>query len=127
MSESQDSTKVLSQELFDEALKGVPLLVVEKENRRTTMAVSDLSGEKEFWTIDCALFSFAEQLIREAATSVAVGQIISALEVPDAEYPEALIVCGADPNDTIGRYAFGGREVDRIYLHRSQRRLDLAG
>ena len=115
----------LSETLLEEALQHLPVLLVEDSDRRTTVSAKALSQEREFWTIECGLLRSAEPLIREAATSASLAQIIRALNVSSFQFPPGLVLCGTHPDDGIGRFAFRRREIDRIVIHVEQRRVDL--
>jgi molecular chaperone HtpG len=126
ISSQNQNIRPLNETLFDESLQNVPALLVEKGNQRTTIPAKALSKEKEFWTIECGLFQSAEPLIKEAATSASLAQLIRALNLPGFDFPSGIVLCGTNTRDSLGRFAFRDREVAKIRIHTDQRRVDLA-
>jgi molecular chaperone HtpG len=114
------STKLLEDELTD--LKVLP---VESKSERIAISAREFAMEKSFWTIECMLLQPAEVLIREAATSTSLFQVVKALKLPNFDLPSDLVLCGVRPYSSFGKYAYQNREVDKIVLSREQRRIDL--
>ncbi len=123
--DQEASNRTMSLPLFSGVIKSLPVIAAESQSGRSAITLDRLAREQEFWTIDCALFHYAEPLIREAGTSTSLVEIFRALNIPGFKFPDALVLCGVRPEDLLGQYAFENREVDRIVIHRDQRRIDL--
>jgi molecular chaperone HtpG len=114
-----------SKALLEEELASLKVLAVEKNMQRLAISPKELANEKQFWTIDCTLLHPAEALVREAATTASLSGLVSAMKLPNFEFPSDLVLCGVRPSSTFGTFAYNNREVDLIRIDREQRRIDL--
>lgn len=115
----------ISKKLLENELSDLQILPVEKDSVRVAMSTREFSEKKFFWTIECMLLQPAEVLIREAATQTSLYQVVKSLNLQNFELPSDAILCGVRPNISFGKYAYQGREVDKIVLSTEQRRVDL--
>lgn len=115
----------ISKKLLEKELTNLEVLPVESESKRIAISATDFARENSFWTIECMLLQPAEVLIREAATSTSLFEVVKALNLPNFELPSDLVLCGVRPFSSFGKYAYQNREVDKIVLSREQRRIDL--
>ena len=108
-----------------EMARKLPVLVVEKDNKRQAIAPEEFSHEPLFWTIDCALFRSAELIIREVASPTSVSNLIRTLHADNIQLPIDPILCGFSTYDPLDISVFEGMEVDKIGVYPEQRRVDL--
>jgi len=121
----QRESTALSPKLLHEALSEIPCVMVEEDGKRLSRAPKDLVSTKEFWTIDCGLLSSAESLIREVSSAASLSGLVNALNVVNFKFPDAPVVCGANHNSALLSSVFARKEVDRIIVNPTQRRVDL--
>lgn len=115
----------ISERLLREAISEIKFFPVERAGNREAIAPRTLAAERGFWTIDAGLLRSAEPLIREAATSASLSRLLRTLDIPNFDFPADLVLCGIQPDDSFAVLAFSRREVERIIIHRDQRRVDL--
>ena len=91
------------------------------------MAISELHSYVAFWTIDCALFRSVEWFLREFPHDSSLRIVADAVENRGIQLPEEPLLCHSvdqknwtDESDL----TFFGREIDRIVIRQSQRRVD---
>lgn len=118
-------THPISRKLLEDELTDLKVLPVESKSERIAMSAREFAMEKSFWTIECMLLQPAEVLIREAATSTSLFQVVKALNLPNFDLPSDVVLCGVRPSSAFGKYAYKNREVNEIVLSREQRRIDL--
>jgi molecular chaperone HtpG len=118
-------THPTSEELLEDELTQLPALAVERDAKRFAISPKELAKEKQFWTIECTLLQPAEALVREAATQASLSGLVRAMNLPNFEFPDDLVLCGLRPSSPFGKYAYNNREVDKIVVNRTQRRVDL--
>jgi molecular chaperone HtpG len=121
----QGDPSALNPKLLQEALSTIPCVMVEETGKRFARSPKELLITKELWTIDCGLLSSAESLIREVASAASLSGLVNALNVADFKFPDAPVVCGATHNSEILHSVFARKEVDRILVNPTQRRVDL--
>jgi molecular chaperone HtpG len=121
----QRESTALSPKLLQEALSEIPCVMVEENGKRISITPVELCSTKEFWTIDCGLLSSAESLIREVASAASLSGLVNALSVNDFKFPDAPVVCGASHASQLLASVFARKEVDRIFVNPTQRRVDL--
>jgi molecular chaperone HtpG len=117
--------RAVSARLLKDVVSEIRFLPVERSGNREAISPSALAAEGGFWTIDSGLLRSAEPLIREAATSGSLSRLLGSLDIPNFSFPNDLVLCGLSPDDQFAEFAFAEREVDRIVIHRDQRRVDL--
>jgi hypothetical protein len=67
-----------------------------------------------------------KQTLRDQASKQRPNaMLVRALNLPKFTFPSGVVLCGANPNDAVGRFAFRMREVDMIIIYLDQRRVDL--
>lgn len=117
--------EVLAKELLDNAIRLLTLVVIEENRAREAKSLVDIDKLPVFWTVTSQLFTSAESLMREARSDSSMGTLIDALHVDSILLPSEPIVATATPRSVPEKYLFSEREIDRVSLVRSQRRLDL--
>jgi len=117
--------EVASMDGLMRAASDLKIWPVESGEERRLISAEVLRAKESFWTVDGAFFKSAEELFREVRSERSLGALINALGVGGLELPDGPILC----LPTFGRSAFGiafdNREVDRISVSKSQRRVDL--
>ncbi|MDP3013476.1 MAG: hypothetical protein Q8M92_04490, partial [Candidatus Subteraquimicrobiales bacterium] len=114
--------------LLLEAIKDIPCILVEKDKIRSAYSPKQIHNEHEVWTIDCGLFSSAEEFIKEIpSSSSSLGNF---LEVVDPNYNQSLkdikmLLCGFSPNNLTHVSALMDKEIDYIKIYPKERRIDL--
>jgi hypothetical protein len=78
-----------------------------------------------FWTIDCASFRSAEELIREVSGNASLSSLVNAIGGDNLKVQNEPLLCGTDPDNTQDALAYSGKEVVTIRVNREQRRVDL--
>lgn len=121
-----DDLSAINPDLLTQQLAGVSVLVVERNGSRSAESATVLGLEPHFWTIDSELFRNAEAFIREAPGITSLSTILKAVDKSQVDLPQP-ILCGSNFRDSslLNTIAFTGKEVDKIVLHRSERRVDL--
>ena len=115
----------LSPKLLRDALQNIQCVLVEESGKRKAMSPKELFETKEFWTIDCALLTSAEYLIREVASAASLSELVNALNVTDYKFPNAPVVCGDRGQNELINAVFEKKEVDQIIVNPTLRRVDL--
>ena len=64
---------------FLNAVRQLPIILIEKDGKRDVTSIFDLGKSAAFWTTDSAFFRSAEALIREVPTSSSVTSVLTAL------------------------------------------------
>lgn len=123
-SRQEERLEPSNQSLLIEAVRRLPVLLVERDGERRAVSPADLCREPRFWTIDGAFFQSAEQLIREVQGSVSYSALASALKTHELHLPDGPIVCGLRPDDLVDQGALVGKEVNVIVVYKEQRRVD---
>lgn len=119
-----ESVDAIDDGLLSLAFRDVPSIPLEVNGARIGVSPSELSEASCFWTVDSAFFSSAEALVKEVSAPVSISTLAqslgSALSLPEGPFTSVAY-------DAVGArgMAFQGREVDRIVVHREQRRVDL--
>lgn len=122
---AQDAdNRVAEQGVFHEVARTLPLLLVERGGRRESISPLELSREECFWTIDSAFFRSAESLIREVSGPASLSDLVAALRARESHLPNELVLCGFGARNELQISALEGKEVDRIEVHKEQRRVD---
>ena len=113
--------------LMQEAIREVPLLVVEENGERSARPISDLHSHRAFWTVDCALIRSVEWLLREFPGESSLRAVFDALGHKGIDLPKDPLLCGVAKlcaKAGVSELVLGGREVDRIVIRQSKRRAD---
>jgi molecular chaperone HtpG len=103
----------------------VPSIALEQGGSRVGISARQLSEHEHFWTVDSMFFSSAEALVREIPTSVAISRLASNIGGDSLRLPPGPYISAHRPRSAAQSLAFENREVDRIVVHREQRRVDL--
>jgi len=98
--------------------------LVEYKKERRAVAPITFRDQPVFWTIDGALIKSSEDLIRELPLNTSLSVLVSALNTESLQVPEPLL-CSADADSLPTAFAYNGKEVISIEVHREQRRVDL--
>lgn len=122
---SERESILLNPKLLHEILKTIPCVLVEENGKRRARSPQDLSKIDEFWTIDCALLSSAESLIREVSSAASLFELVNALDGADFKFPDGPVVCGLTQKNRLVETVFASKEVDQIIVNPKQRRVDL--
>jgi len=117
--------KPLSREDFEEALRDLPILLVEEEGDRRMMTVRDLRGKNLFWTVDCNLFQSAETLLREIQSNASLSSLIGVLSRDSIFLPKDTVLCPGRRSREVDKLIFAGKEVDLMQIDKKQRRVDM--
>jgi len=103
----------------------VPSIALEKHGSREGVSPQRLSEYEVFWTADSVFFSAAETLLREISEPVAISRLATSMGTESLNLPPEPYISLPRPRSVAQRLAFQNREVNRIVIHREQRRVDL--
>lgn len=118
------SVDALNQKILFEQIRNIPVLLVEYKGQRKATSPESLNKEEVFWTIEGPSFRSAEYLIREIPGRASLSALASLFHAQNLELPDEIVLCDANPLDKIDALAFVDREVDRLLINRSLRRID---
>src|SRR5439155_66456 len=108
-----------------EACSDVPSIAVESGGSRAAVSPKQLSKHRYFWTVDSAFFSSAEALVKEIPASVSISNLAENLGAKLFPLPSDPFISAQQRHLALEVLTFRNREVDRIIIHRDQRRVDL--
>jgi len=117
--------RAIDYEALLQACADVPSIALEEHGSRVGVSPKELSQHESFWTVDSGFFSSAETLLREIPTSVAISRLADSIGAESLQLPPGPYISIQRPRSPAQRLAFQNREVNRIVLHRDQRRVDL--
>jgi molecular chaperone HtpG len=83
---------VSTQEL-NRALKTIPLFLLEEEGVREAVSAEQLAQREFFWTIDGALPSHIEYLLREIPEPVSLTMLLKGLKSSGGDLPDGPLMC----------------------------------
>lgn len=116
---------VASKDALTDAVESLPLILAERDGTRLSLSVREFQREQSFWTVDGQFFRSAELLIREAASTASLNDLISALRMDSMKLPTGLITFDSAVAQRPFSAAFDGKEVDQVRIDRTHRRVDL--
>ena len=111
--------------LLIEALRKLPVILVERQGQRSAVSAEDLSKEPWFWTVDCPMLRPAELLMREVPTSHSLTSLLKGLGAGYIELPDGPLLCALTPRRLLDACVFPNREIDILRADLQQRRVDL--
>ena len=85
-----DGVPIQKPHLLREAIRDIPLAVVESGGVRSAVAISELHSHDAFWTIDCALFRSVEWFLREFPQDSSLRAVADAVANRVIELPQSL-------------------------------------
>lgn len=119
------NTALESIELALDAASRVPVHLVERNGIRSAISARDLNKEPFFWTIDCAFFRSAEELLREVDSAASLSGLVDAIKATGMRLPQDLVLCTLVNGSSLDNYAMMDREVDLLRVDRVNRRVDM--
>lgn len=118
-------TAPIDRHIFSSEAYKAPVLIMEKEHKRTVVSPAHFQAEPTFWAIDCGLFSSAEWLLREVPGEGSLAALSDSMGGQEFPLPKEPILCGLEGWQPLDRAAFIGKEVSEIKIFETQRRVDL--
>ncbi len=125
LGDSRRQVRAINSGLLNHEIQKLPILLVEHDGQRRAVAPSNVHLEPVFWTIDCASFRSAETLIREMPTNASLTALVNALDSAGFQIPQEPLLCSAFRERGPTTFAYLGKEVVQLRVHREQRRVDL--
>lgn len=123
-----DHTDLIDVKIFQSALKEFPAILIERNNQREVSTLKNIIALNHYWTIECASYTSADNIIREIKSSKT-----SALSIMDSLYEENsqtkhidILMCTSKLNLHIRQLLQMLFQVDAIKIIPDQRRLDLS-
>lgn len=113
---------------FEKALSKMNLVLIEKNNVRQLISVSELTKINHYWTIDCVSYFSANSLIKEIKSSntSALSLLKNIFGDSDSKTDDIdVLLCNNQADKNIERLLSDNFQVDSIRLIPEQRRLDL--
>jgi molecular chaperone HtpG len=86
-----------------DALRNIPLFLLEQDGTRIPATATELAGLDYFWTIDGAFSQNMELLLREIPESISFTKIIRSLESSIIELPDGPMLCSKFSSGIAGR------------------------
>jgi molecular chaperone HtpG len=83
-------------EQLKEALRSLPIFIVEDLASRRSASLRELKACGDFWTVDCELVRSSESLIKEVSSSATLGNIVQTLGDARLRLPDGTLVCNFD-------------------------------
>ncbi len=123
-----EETKVQSRKAFDKALSTSNLILVERDIRREVINLDMLIRDNHYWTVDCASYRSADQLVKEVKNSntSALSLMSTLFGNEDAKIDHINnLLCSLNTYNVIDEMIFQRFQVDAIKIIPEQRRLDL--
>ena len=117
--------RVTRRDLQRDALRELPMFLVESNNERKAASLQDLHSAGNFWSIQSELLRSAETLVREAPSEITAGFLLKASKKDAVALPDGNLVCNLDASSLplhVARLTF---EVKRVNAVAKDRRLDL--
>ncbi len=111
-------------EILDKEMKNVPIILVERENERIPMTLSDLESSGKFWTVDSPLLRRADRLFRDMPTSKSYQDLVDRLELPLTDIPDGMVVCNIN-SPRFPDQVWEGREPESIEVIKEEKRIDI--
>lgn len=122
---SENQVGLTHRKIFLQAVRGLPVLLIEEGEKRTQTTVDYINGLEQFWTVQSLFFRSAELLLEEVPSSSSLSTLITALGAVVHRLPVGPVLCTGDFHDEIDRLAFIGKQPVSILCNLSQRRLDI--
>ncbi len=122
----QESSNPESDPLMQAASK-LPLLMVERDNKRQVQSINQLREEPFFWTIHAMLTWHAELLLKETSSQLTLSGLLSALGVTSedtVQYP-ALPNYEMTIKHPVLNSVFRNREIDALMANDDLRLVDV--
>lgn len=91
-------TQAISSRELARALRSIPILLVEEDGRRHGVSADELATRQFFWTIDGALPSHIEYLLREIPESISLTALLKGLQSTGVDLPDGPILCTQLPS-----------------------------
>lgn len=106
-----------------EALKKLPMFVIESEGRRRSASLAVLKADGSFWTVESEMTRSAERILREASTELTLKQLMEILERDAPWLPEGVIVCNFNTRLLPFDVLLTDFEIDGVQMLHKERRL----
>lgn len=102
-------------------------ILIEQNNQRETLSINDLANIKNYWTIECASYTSANNLIKEAkSTDVSALSILNSLYKEEAFTSHIdTLFCQNSLQKQLMSIIYQNFEISEIKIITEQRRLDL--
>lgn len=121
----ENTPQPLSKSSLDRALAELPILSLESDGVRKAVSVLDLKMLPAFWTVDCSLLHSVEPLITETRTSISASAVVESLKLNEFKMPDGPLLCGKGPDQKFESWVFSDREVSKMVIDITHRRIDL--
>ena len=108
-----------------EACSEVPSITLEANGSRSAVSAKQLSNHPFFWTVDSAFFASAEALVKEIPAPIAISSLAEIVGPDLFRLPLDPYISAQQRYLGVYDLRFRNREVDRIVVHRDQRRVDM--
>jgi len=110
--------------LLNERLKTIPVLTLDKGEKRSLVSLSELDGREGFWTVEGGAYSSAEEFMRRTPSDASLAKLASLLGVGDLT-PKGSVVGGYAESILVRELVLGDFEVDRIEFIKATRQANL--
>ncbi len=120
--------KLQNQQSFETALSLTNLILTEREKIRDIVNLNQLKEQGSFWTIDCASYTSADNLVKEVkgSNTSALSLMKTLFGDGDAKIDHIdNLLCGIDDGNVLDEIILDQFQVDTIMIIPEQRRLDL--
>lgn len=124
----REHTDLLEINIFRSVLRDFPAILIEKDHQRKVVTFNELERLNHYWTIECASYTSADNIIREIKSAKT-----SALSIMNSLYEDTsqtdhvdILMCSNQHNWHIEQMLQNKFQVTDIKLISDQRRLDLS-
>lgn len=78
---------------LNEELAHIPFILLEENNKRRSITISELDGLSTFWTLNSPLTSSVEYFVREAPNDICASVILDNLRDDTSSFPSGVTMC----------------------------------
>lgn len=125
---NRDNADLIDVKIFQSVLKEFPAILIERNNQREVSTLKDIITLNHYWTIECASYTSADNIIREIKSSkTSALSIMNSLYEEDSQTEHIdILMCTSRLNSHIQQLLQAQFQVDSIKIIPDQRRLDLS-
>ncbi|TPJ17805.1 hypothetical protein FJW04_09700 [Mesorhizobium sp. B2-7-3] len=111
--------------LLSESMSKVPLVLVEDSSGRSNITMTDLSGSREFWTVESPLYKSIEYFVKEAPLNVTTSKILATLGNKSGVHHSGITVCNLNSSAYVEENIKASFEISEIVASQEARQLEL--
>ncbi len=109
--------------LFNNALKTIPLLTIDREEQRSLLKLGDLEKMKGFWTVESSAYTSAENFVRSLPTGISISKLAIMSSAP-MKLPNGDIVSGYAENARVLELLLEFADVDEIEILHQEKQVN---